>query len=49
MGDEMFDIPDDIKIQVTVSIPDGMTVEEVNAAGEAASAARAAERAKESK
>ena len=36
--------PDKILIVGTVTIPDGMTVEEVNAAGDKASAARAAQR-----
>jgi hypothetical protein len=40
------DKPDTIRMVATVSIPDGKTVEEVNAAGDAASAARAADRAK---
>lgn len=41
------ELADNVKIRVSVSIPDGMTVDEVNRAGDEASAARAAEREKE--
>lgn len=44
---KMQEPPDRIQVQGSVSIPDGLTVAEVNAAGDAASAARAKQRDKD--